>query len=365
MLILDEEKEKLKDIVENFDTILDTLDTGNLTCESEELLQESENLNIYYDTKKLKNVNKRLKYISNKLENFKDISMQIAEMQELLIIMENEHDDNIKVHLNEELDKLNKQLNNLIVLNFFNNKYDNNSCIIKITSNVSGIDAWEFVKMLYNMYVSFADKMGYDIEILEYKEGEGGYKSIQFIVDGNLAFGHLKGENGIHKLSRISPYDGNNKRSPASAVVEVMYIVESDEEINLNDNELKIDTFRSGGAGGQHVNTTDSAVRITHIPTGLVATCQNERSQAQNLKTAKKVLLSRLINLRHAEEDDCKNKELLQGELNANSHIRTYSFHPTEVVTDHRTNLKIKDIESVFDGNILDFIYTYLRWLSA
>lgn len=365
MLILDEEKEKLKILSESFDAVLDTLDTGNLTCENEELLQESENLNIYYDIKKLKKVNKRLKYISNKLESFKDISLQISEMQELLTLMEKEHDENIKIHLNQELNKLEKDLNTLIIYNFFTEKYDINASIIKVTSSVTSIDNYEFVKMLYNMYEGFAEKMGYEIEVLEYKEEEGGFRNIQFLVDGDFAFGHLKGENGIHKLSRISPYDSNKKRSPVSATVEVMYVIEEDNEIQLNENQLKIDTFKSSGAGGQHVNTTDSAVRITHLPTDIVVTCQNERSQSQNLKTAKKVLLSRLMHLNKMQTDNCEIKEHLKDEINANTHIRTYSFHPTEMVTDVRTNTKIKDLNSVLQGNLLDIIYAYLKWLKS
>lgn len=243
-------------------------------------------------------------------------------------------------------------------------EYDKSGAIISIHAGAGGLEAQDWAEMLQRMYFRWVSNSGFSNEILDYhSDTEGGIKSITFSVKGRNAYGFLKGEKGVHRLVRISPYDSSGKRHTSFASIDVFPILDDDVEININEADLKIDTYRSSGAGGQHVNTTDSAVRITHLPTGIVVQCQSERSQIINRETAMKMLYAKLSQI--AEEEQKEKIEDIQGKYNQiawGSQIRSYVYNPYQMVKDHRTDYETGDISSVMDGGLDDFIREYLNW---
>lgn len=266
--------------------------------------------------------------------------------------------------VNDKLSELEKSVDALYVSTLLSGKYDKNNAILKIHSGAGGTESCDWVQMLYRMYVMWAKNNNYKVELIDSLDGDGaGLKSVTFLVVGFNAYGYLKGENGVHRLVRISPFDANKRRHTSFASVEVMPEVEDDNSVEIKDDEIRVDTFRSSGAGGQHVNKTDSAIRITHIPTGIVVTCQNERSQIQNRETAMKILVSKLVALK--EEENRKNAQKLKGEskkIEWGSQIRSYVFCPYTMVSDHRTGLKLSNVEAVMNGEIQPLILEYLKW---
>lgn len=266
--------------------------------------------------------------------------------------------------VNDKLAELEKSVDALYVSTLLSGKYDKNNAILKIHSGAGGTESCDWVQMLYRMYVMWAKNNNYKVELIDSLDGDGaGLKSVTFLVVGFNAYGYLKGENGVHRLVRISPFDANKRRHTSFASVEVMPEVEDDNSVEIKDDEIRVDTFRSSGAGGQHVNKTDSAIRITHIPTGIVVTCQNERSQIQNRETAMKILVSKLVALK--EEENRKNAQKLKGEskkIEWGSQIRSYVFCPYTMVSDHCTGLKLSNVEAVMNGEIQPLILEYLKW---
>jgi len=246
----------------------------------------------------------------------------------------------------------------------FNGCYDENNAILALHPGAGGLEAQDWTEMLLRMYTRWAEKKGYTVEVLDLLPGdEAGIKSVTFLVQGDKAYGYLQAERGVHRLVRISPFDAGGRRHTSFASVDVLPEVKEGVDVEINPEELRIDTFRSRGAGGQHVNTTDSAVRITHIPTGIVVQCQNERSQHSNKEKAMRILLAKLADL--AQE---KHKEQLvslrgeQKEIAWGSQIRSYVFHPYSLVKDHRTGVEVGNIQAVMDGEIEDFLEAYLRY---
>ena len=240
---------------------------------------------------------------------------------------------------------------------------DGCDAFLEIHSGAGGTEACDWTEMLYRMYMYYAEKNDYTITELDRLDGdEAGIKSISFKIDGDCAYGYLKAEKGVHRLVRISPFDANKRRHTSFASLEVMPEIEDDEDIKVNPDEIRIDTYRASGAGGQHVNKTDSAIRITHIPTGTVVSCQNERSQTQNREMAMKMLISKLLERREAER--LERDQDIKGEIKKiewGSQIRSYVFCPYTLVKDHRTGYEITDVQSVMNGNIQPFINDYLK----
>lgn len=246
-------------------------------------------------------------------------------------------------------------------------EYDQNNAILSLHAGAGGTEACDWVAMLSRMYQRWAETKGYDVEILDYLEGdEAGTKSITLEISGTAAYGYLKSEAGVHRLIRLSPFDTAGKRHTSFASCSVLPEVESDKSIEINPEDLRIDTYRASGAGGQHVNKTDSAIRITHLPTGIVVQCQNERSQHKNKDVAMKMLRSKLLEIKMMEQN--KKISALRGDvkdINFGAQIRTYTFHPYNLVKDHRTNAEAGNVGAVMDGSIDNFINAYLHWLSA
>lgn len=265
--------------------------------------------------------------------------------------------------LKEELDGVEKTVEEMRLNALLSGKYDKLNALMTLHAGAGGTEACDWTEMLYRMYICYAEKNGYSLTELDRLEGdEAGIKSVSFKIEGDLAYGYLKAEKGVHRLVRISPFDANKRRHTSFASLEVMPEIEDDDEIKVNPEELRIDTYRSSGAGGQHINKTDSAIRITHLPTGIVVSCQNERSQTQNREMAMKMLISKLIEKR--EEERLERDQDIKGEIKKiewGSQIRSYVFCPYTLVKDHRTGYETGDVQAVMDGEIQGFINDYLK----
>lgn len=304
-------------------------------------------------------VNKEIKEIEQTLQNFADIKKHLKDLAELLDIAE---DEESLQEIEKELSVLSKEVKSFQIQTLFSGKYDNCDAIITLHAGAGGTEAQDWVSMLYRMYTRYCENSRYKISVLDYLDGEeAGIKSVTFLAEGEYAYGYLKAEKGVHRLVRISPFDSNSRRHTSFASVEVLPKVENTEEIEIDDKDLRIDTYRSSGAGGQHVNKTDSAIRITHLPTGTVVACQNERSQTQNRERAMEMLKSKLIELKERERElEVAN---IKGEIKKiewGSQIRSYVFMPYTLVKDHRTGYENANISAVMEGDIQPFIEDYL-----
>ena len=306
---------------------------------------------------------KELKVLTNQLEQLEKLKSEV-EFVSFALLDVDVNDETSVGYIEEQLNELDKQIENLYIQTLLNGRFDSNNAIVKIHSGAGGTEACDWVQMLYRMYTMWAKSNDYKLELIDSLDGDGaGLKSVTFSVIGYNAYGYLKSEIGVHRLVRISPFDANKRRHTSFASVEVMPEVEDDNSVEIKPDDIRVDTFRSSGAGGQHVNKTDSAIRITHFPTGIVVTCQNERSQIQNRETAMKLLISKLVAIK---EEESRNEALkLKGDskkIEWGSQIRSYVFCPYTMVNDHRTNLKLTNVFGVMDGDIQPLILEYLKW---
>jgi len=278
-------------------------------------------------------------------------------------LAEEENDESLLAELDEELKAVEKTVENMRLQALLRGKYDKLNAILTLHAGAGGTEACDWTEMLYRMYICYAEKNGFTLTELDRLEGdEAGIKSVSFKVEGENAYGYLKAEKGVHRLVRISPFDANKRRHTSFSSLEVMPEIVDDEEVKINPDELRIDTYRSSGAGGQHINKTDSAIRITHLPTGIVVSCQNERSQTQNKEMAMRMLIGKLTEKR--EEERLERDQSIKGEIKKiewGSQIRSYVFCPYTLVKDHRTGYEDSDVQSVMNGNIQGFINDYLK----
>lgn len=284
----------------------------------------------------------------------------LKEFSELLLL---EEDEQILKTFQAELNTLTKEIDDVYLQTLLNGKYDGNNAILTIHSGAGGTESQDWANMLYRMYVRYTERNDYSLQVLDLQEGDVvGIKSITILISGENAYGYLKGERGIHRLVRISPFDSNARRHTSFASIEIMPEIDNDAEIIIKDDDIRIDTFRSSGAGGQNVNKTDSAIRITHFPSGIVVSCQTERSQLQNKENCFKMLKSKLAELKVEQEEN--ERKQIQGNLKKiewGSQIRSYVFCPYTMVKDHRTNYETADIKGVMDGDLKEFINSYLK----
>lgn len=318
---------------------------------------------VYSNVTLSANYNKQLKNLQFKLETFKSLTDEV-EFLKFAMQDVNEDDVNTINSVNNMLNELNTKVESLYLQTLLNGKFDENNVIVKIHSGAGGTEACDWVQMLFRMYSMWAKANNFKLELIDSLDGDGaGLKSVTFNIDGINAYGFLKGEAGVHRLVRISPFDANKRRHTSFASVEIMPEIEDDNSVEIKPDEIKVDTFRSSGAGGQHVNKTESAIRITHLPTGIVVSCQNERSQIQNRETAMKLLKSKLVAIK--EEQNRLEALKLKGDskkIEWGSQIRSYVFCPYTMVNDHRTGLKLTNVEAVMDGDIQPLIIEYLKW---
>ena len=338
-------------------------DLNSLKNSIEELENETMQAGFWNDNKNSGNVLQKLKNVKNKYNNFNNIKSEIdnlIEMNDFLLI---EKDDEMENDLAKNTNKLAKKIENFQIQMLLSGKYDSNNAIITLHPGAGGTESQDWAEMLYRMYSRWANKNGYSVKELDYLEGEeAGIKSVTALISGENAYGYLKSEMGVHRLVRISPFDAGGRRHTSFASLEVLPEISNDTEVEINPSDLRIDTYRASGAGGQHINKTDSAVRITHIPTGVVTSCQSERSQTMNKETAMRMLKSKLIDLKEREnKEKIEDLKGIQKDIAWGSQIRSYVFCPYTLVKDHRTNYETGNIEAVMNGEIDDFMKEYLK----
>jgi peptide chain release factor 2 len=297
------------------------------------------------------------------VETWRELEDRVNNLIEMVDLLEEEQDEQFETEVKREIDSLASELENLEIKLILNDDYDNRDAILAIHAGAGGTESQDWAEMLLRMYVRWAEKHRYKVEILDTTPGdEAGIKSTTLEIRGRFAYGNLKSEKGVHRLVRLSPFDADHARHTSFALVEILPEVKELTEININGEDLKIDTFRSSGPGGQHMQKTSSAVRITHIPTGLIVSCQNQRSQLQNKEAAMRILEARLLELELDKKEQERVK--LKGqhiEAGWGNQIRSYVLHPYKMVKDHRTEYEVSDPTAVLDGDIDDFITAYLR----
>jgi len=332
-----------------------------------ELEEEMNDPSFWNDLEKSQKVNREIKSLKNKIEKYNKLVTQLEDIEVMIELGLEEQDESLAAEAAEEIKKLSKEVDTLRLETLLSGPYDQNNAIISLHAGAGGTEAMDWVSMLLRMYTRWCEDKGYEVKTLDFLPGEeAGVKSVTLHVIGENAYGYLKCEKGVHRLVRISPFDASGRRHTSFASMDVMPELDNDVEIEIRPEDLKIDTYRSGGAGGQHVNKTESAVRITHLPTGIVVQCQNERSQIQNRETAMKVLKARLLELKERETQEEINK--MKGEMKKiewGSQIRSYVFHPYSLVKDHRTNVENGNIQAVMDGDLDPFINAYLQMMAG
>ncbi|WP_434297179.1 peptide chain release factor 2 [Clostridium sporogenes] len=340
----------------------ESLDIEKLKNSISELQNKMQNPNFWNDIKEAQKITSEEKYLKDKLSKYNHLKNTIEDIIGLSQML-SEEDDDMGKEILSEYKNIKEEIDRFKIETLLSGEYDRNNAIMTLHSGVGGTDAQDWTDMLFRMYTRWAEKEGFTVKIMDLLEAEdAGIKSVTLKVTGEFVYGYLKGEKGIHRLVRISPFNANGKRQTSFASIEVLPELTDDQEIEIKSEDLKIDTYRAGGAGGQHVNKTESAVRITHIPTGIIVQCQNERSQHTNKETAMKVLKSRLVELK--ERSHKEKIEDLTGELKDmgwGSQIRSYVFHPYNLVKDHRTGAETSNVDAVMNGDINIFIIEYLK----
>ncbi len=344
---------------QNFEVIFD-LD-GKIS-RLNELQKTQESSEFWNDPEAAKAALKEEKQISNLVRNCRGLDKEIDDAQVLLELALEENDSSVLKEVEEKLTEIEELIRNLEIKRLFSQPEDSGDALVEIHAGAGGTEAQDWAQMLLRMYLRWGEREGYKTQVWSTLPGEeAGLKSATISVDGEYAYGRLRAEVGIHRLVRISPFDANSRRHTSFAAVFVYPNADDSVDIDINDADLKIDTYRSSGAGGQHVNKTDSAVRITHLPTGIVVQCQNERSQHKNKAMALKILKSRLYDLELRKRRDEKDKlHKLKKEIAWGSQIRSYVLHPYQMVKDHRTNFETSNVEAVLDGELNRFIQNYL-----
>lgn len=338
-------------------------DIAKMQKKLEELEKQTMEQNFWGDTQKSTQVLSQIKKIKNKCTVYKNLKTEITNLQELSELLSLEPEEEIAKDVLKNTIKIQKDLEKFEISTLLSGKYDSNNAIVTIHPGAGGTESQDWAEMLYRMYARWANKNEYTIKEIDYLEGEeAGLKSVTFEILGENAYGYMKCEKGVHRLVRISPFDAGGRRHTSFASVEVLPEITDDIEIEINPDDLRIDTYRASGAGGQHINKTSSAVRITHIPTNIVVACQSERSQIQNRETAMKMLKSKLLDLKEQEQkekiEDLKGE---QKDIAWGSQIRSYVFCPYTMVKDHRTNYEVGNVQSVMDGDIDEFMESFLK----
>ena len=337
-------------------------DIENKRIKIEELEKEIAKDGFWDDLENSQNVLKKSKGLKSSVEKYEALKTELEDLQVLNSLADEENDESLISEVSDGVKKINKKVEKITLETLLSGQYDKNNAILTLHSGAGGTEAQDWVEMLYRMYLRWAERNDFAVKELDYLAGEeAGIKSVTFLVEGENAYGYLSCEKGVHRLVRISPFDANKRRHTSFASLDVMPEITDDVEVNINPADLRVDTYRASGAGGQHVNKTESAIRITHIPTGVVVSCQTERSQIQNRETAMKMLKSKLIEIKEREHLD--KIEDLKGDMKDiawGSQIRSYVFHPYSMAKDHRTNYEIGNVYSVMDGEIDEFITAYL-----
>ena len=327
-----------------------------------ELNEETLKDGFWNDLENSSKILAKIKRLEKKKAEFVSVKSELDNAIEINEMLIQESDEELSNELNITTKKLEKQIENMELALMFSGKYDKNNAIITLHPGAGGTESQDWAEMLYRMYTKWAISNGFEVKELDFLEGdEAGIKSVTALISGENAYGYLKCEMGVHRLVRISPFDSGGRRHTSFASLEVLPEITEDIQIEINPEDLRIDTYRASGAGGQHVNKTDSAIRITHIPTNIVVSCQSERSQIQNKETAMKMLKSKLLDLKEKEhKEKIEDLKGVQREIAWGSQIRSYVFHPYSMVKDHRTGYETGNTEAVMNGDLTEFMKAYL-----
>ena len=358
----EEYKVKLNNIQPTVDLVGKALNLDAAAQEIEELEMASSRPEFWNDVENSQKVQKRLAQLKGKVEKFSKLRANWDDMMTLCEIALEENDDSLLPELEEQYAAFEKELESMRLGTLLTGEYDANNAILTFHAGAGGTEAQDWTQMLYRMYNMWAERHGFSLKVLDYLDGdEAGIKSATIMIEGENAYGYLKSENGIHRLVRVSPFDAAGRRHTSFAAVEVMPEITEDSEIELRDEDIKMDVYRSSGAGGQKVNKTSSAVRLTHIPTGIVVASQVERSHFQNLENCKNMLRARLAEIKEREHlEKISDIKGVQMKIEWGSQIRSYVFMPYQLVKDHRTNFEDGNIDNVMDGDIDGFINAFL-----
>ena len=367
MLILDEYKLRINALDAPVEELRAALDIDGISEELATLEKKTEAEDFWGDLENSQVVLKRISRIKEKLAKFNKFESDLSDLRTLFELAEEADDEDTAAEVGELLEALEKELADARIETLLSGDYDANNAIMSFQAGAGGTEAQDWAEMLYRMYTHWAERHGYTYKILDYLDGdEAGLKSASILIEGENAYGYLKSEMGVHRLVRISPFDSSGRRHTSFAALEVMPEITDDVEVEVRTEDLKVDTYRASGAGGQHVNKTESAIRITHIPTGIVVACQNERSQHQNREVAMRMLKSKLIEIKERENlekiEDIKGEQKL---IEWGSQIRSYVFMPYTLAKDHRTGFENGNIGAVMDGDIDGFINAYLTQMAS
>ena len=362
MIEFEEYKVKLNSLKPTLDSLRDALHLEAAEKEIEELEGQSARDGFWNDVENSQRVQKRLKQLKGKTENYQKLCAQWDDLMTLCEMAIEENDDSMLPELQSDFAAFEKKLEETRLGTLLTGEYDANNAILTFHAGAGGTEAQDWTSMLYRMYNMWAERHGYTVKLMDYLDGdEAGIKSATIMIEGENAYGFLKSENGIHRLVRISPFDSSGRRHTSFAAIEVMPEISDDSEIELRDEDIKMDVYRSSGAGGQKVNKTSSAVRLTHIPTGIVVASQVERSHFQNLENCKNMLRARLAEIKEREHlEKISDIKGVQQKIEWGSQIRSYVFMPYTLAKDHRTGYENGNIQNVMDGDIDGFINAFL-----
>ncbi|MGN1148706.1 MAG: peptide chain release factor 2 [Lachnospiraceae bacterium] len=367
MVELDNMKAKLLTYETPLAEVRDSLDLASKEKRIEELEREMEAPGFWDNPERSNKQMKELKNLKDTCQTYKDLATQYEDILTLIEMGYEENDESLIPEIQEELDTFTNTFDEMRISTLLSGEYDKNNAILKLNAGAGGTESCDWCGMLYRMYTRWAERKGFSIEVLDYLDGdEAGIKSVTFQVNGTNAYGYLKSEKGVHRLVRISPFNAQGKRQTSFVSLDVMPDIEEDLDVEINEEDLRIDTYRSSGAGGQHINKTSSAIRITHIPTGTVVQCQNERSQFQNKDKAMQMLKAKLFLLK--QEANAEKLSDIRGEVKEigwGNQIRSYVLQPYTMVKDHRTGVESGNADAVLDGALDNFINGYLKWIST
>ena len=366
MVELDQFKYTLSTYDETLKEVKDSLDLENKERRITELDKSMEEPGFWDDPERSTKTVREAKNLKDTVDGYKHLEQQYEDIQVMIEMGYEENDPAMIPEIQEMLDEFVKELEELRTKTLLSGEYDGCNAILKLNAGAGGTEAMDWCSMLYRMYQRWADKKGFTTEVLDFLDGdEAGLKSITLQVNGENAYGYLKSEKGVHRLVRISPFNAAGKRQTSFVSCDVMPDFEEDLDVEINPDDLRIDTYRSSGAGGQHINKTSSAIRITHLPTGIVVQCQNERSQFQNKDKAMQMLKAKLYLLK--QQENAEKLSDIRGDvkdINFGNQIRSYVMQPYTLVKDHRTNAENGNVNAVMDGDIDLFISAYLKWIS-
>ena len=340
-----------------------TINIQKLEKQLKELESKTTDPNFWNNADESSKVSSKITELKKRIAKYKRTETNVLTIKEMLELIQSENDEDLLKEIQNNIKHTNKELEELEIQTLFSNKYDKNNALVTIHPGAGGTEAMDWAEMLYRMYTRWALDNDFKLEELDSLPGdEAGLKSVTFLVSGEYAYGNLKSEHGVHRLVRISPFDAGGRRHTSFASVEVLPEIDDDDDVYINPDDIKMDVYRASGAGGQHINKTSSAVRLTHIPTGIIVNCQTQRSQFQNRDTAMKMLKSKLINLKEKENKErIEDLKGIQMDIAWGSQIRSYVFCPYTMVKDHRTNYEVGNVQKVMDGDLNGFIFAYLK----